>query len=144
MLVLELPVVRTRCDLTHHNNFDTRFTKAAATLSQYLLLLIHIDPARPRWFYMSGDCLECGQNTQWDGELGSCVCAACGTLSNSTQITLASHADSYETTTSGHEGSFAWDLGNPTLKSIRNKDGRALSGQGREVRLRQNIVRALI
>lgn len=92
---------------------------------------------------MSSDCLECGQNTQWDDELGSFVCTACGTLSNSTQITLASHVDSYETS-SGHEGAYAWDLGNPTLKSIRNKDGRALSGQGKEVRLRQNMARSLI
>jgi hypothetical protein len=91
---------------------------------------------------MSDDCLECGKHTQWDGELGSSVCTTCGTLSNSTQTTLASHAASYET--SGHEGPFAWDLGNPTLKSIRNKDGRALSGQGKEVRLRQNMVRFLM
>ena len=105
-----------------------------------LLPSIHIDPARPCWLYMSGDCLECGKNTQWDRELGSSVCTACGTLSNPTQTTLASHLDSYETN-SGHGGSFVWDLGNPTLKSIRNKDGRALSGQGKEVRYRQNMAR---
>ena len=51
--------------------------------------------------------------------------------------------DSYETSSS-HGGSFVWDLGNPTLKSIRNKDGRALSGQGKEVRYRQNMVRFLM
>ena len=92
---------------------------------------------------MSGDCLECGQVTQWDGELCSSVCTTCGTLSNPTQTTLGSHADSYETSSS-HGGSFAWNLGNPTLKSIRNKDGRALSGQGKEVRYRQNMVRFLM
>jgi len=91
---------------------------------------------------MSGDCLECGQDTQWNDELGSSVCTACGTLSNSTQTTLASHVDFHETS-SGHQHPFAWDLGNPTLKSIRNKDGRALSGQGKEVRYRQNMVRFL-
>lgn len=111
--------------------------------SSCLLPPIHIDPARHRWFYMSGDCLECGQDTQWDGELGSSVCTACGTLSNPTQTTLTSHVDSYETS-SGHEVSFTWNLGNPTLKSIRNKDGRALSGQGKDVRHRQNMVSFLV
>jgi len=106
-------------------------------------LPLAVDPHRSNaslLVYMSGGCLECGQNTQWDGELGSSVCTTCGTLSNPTQTTLASHLGSYETS-SGHGGSFTWDLGNPTLKSIRNKDGRALSGQGREVRHRQNMVR---
>jgi len=86
---------------------------------------------------MTGRCHECGEETFWDDALGSSVCMSCGTLADPSQNVLASHLESFNN--SGREDP-TWTPGNPTLKSIRNNNGWALSGQGKEAQARQNTV----
>jgi hypothetical protein len=89
--------------------------------------------------YMSGECAECGHTTQWEDALGSAICTSCGTLADASQNVLASHLD-LNNSNGGFEF-YNWTGGNTTLKSIRNKNGWALAGQGKEARDRQNSVR---
>jgi transcription factor IIIB 90 kDa subunit len=86
---------------------------------------------------MTSRCTDCGQVTFWDDSVGSSVCTNCGTLADPSQIVLASHLESFD---NGSREYPTWSTGNPTLKSIRNHNAWALSGQGKDVRDRQNTV----
>lgn len=91
---------------------------------------------------MSSECAECGHPTEWEDALGSAICTSCGTLADASQNVLASHLDS-NNENRGFEF-YNWTGGNSTLKSIRNSNGWALAGQGKEARDRQNSVRSCL
>jgi transcription factor IIIB subunit 2 len=83
---------------------------------------------------MSVRCSGCGTLTVWDDEVGSSVCTSCGALVDPSQCVLTSNHN-YST-----EGSFWNAPANMTLKSFRAGNKWDLSGQGREVKDRRNLV----
>ncbi|EKM55926.1 uncharacterized protein PHACADRAFT_144858 [Phanerochaete carnosa HHB-10118-sp] len=83
-----------------------------------------------------GVCVECGESTVYEEELGSAVCANCGTLTNPSQNVLASHLEHVDT--SGYERtSFVNTVQGSTLKG---RHGWALAGQEKDARDRRNMV----
>ena len=88
---------------------------------------------------MSQDrCAECGEPTIYEEELGSAVCAGCGTLANPSQSILASHLEHVDT--SGYEyTSYANTIQGGMLKG---RNGWALAGQGKDARDRRNTARS--
>lgn len=78
-------------------------------------------------------CLECGEATSWDDELGSSICTACGTLVDPTQSVLT-QGDQHD---SARQFDPLW-LPTTTLKSYRRGSNWDLAGQGKEARDRKN------
>jgi len=88
---------------------------------------------------MQEKCVECGELSIWEQELGSAICTRCGTLSNPSQSVLASHLEHVDT--SGHDYSQYW---NHTLakgrSAIKGRNGWNLPGQDKEATHRRNTV----
>lgn len=88
---------------------------------------------------MSERCVECGEATVWEQELGSAICTTCGTLSNPSQNILASHLEISDT--SGYDKSLYWNNNRGT--ALKGRNGWALAGQEKEARERRNMVRRI-
>ncbi|KAI0747668.1 hypothetical protein C8Q80DRAFT_1336730 [Daedaleopsis nitida] len=85
---------------------------------------------------MSGRCEECGANTVWDQDVGSAICAQCGTLADPTQSVLVSHHEYADT--SGRE--YPVHLDASGARTLHGRNGRVLAGQEKEARNRRNLI----
>lgn len=86
---------------------------------------------------MSERCVECGEATVWEQELGSAICTTCGTLSNPSQSILASHLENPDT--SGYDNSLYWN--NCRVGTLKGRNGWTLTGQEKQAREERNTVR---
>jgi transcription factor IIIB subunit 2 len=84
-------------------------------------------------------CQQCGQDTDWDDDLGTAVCTVCGTLADPSQSALVSHLDQHDNSARQYDM-----LPIPTSSTLRSRQGWHLAGQGKPARDMKNNVRRII
>ncbi|KAH8102866.1 hypothetical protein BXZ70DRAFT_926915 [Cristinia sonorae] len=85
---------------------------------------------------MRETCVDCGELTIWEQDLGSSICTSCGTLSNPSQSVLSSHLEVVDT--SGHDYSQYWSNSLQGRSAVKGKNGWNLPGQDKEASYRKN------